>query len=112
MEKPRIVIIDDDFSYIIPLQSKFVYEFLDDVEIEICQGRYGRQEAVALCYDGAVQRKLVTGDRVKIRKSEATAHLVKLSEESFMITMREKMKGNCCNESKPTCKDNRIDQSV
>lgn len=35
MEKPRIVIIDDDFSYIIPLQSKFVYEFLDDVEIEI-----------------------------------------------------------------------------
>lgn len=35
MEKPRIVIIDDDFSYVIPLQSKFVYEFLDDVEIEI-----------------------------------------------------------------------------
>lgn len=35
MTKPRIVIIDDDFSYIIPLQSKFVYEFLDDVEIEI-----------------------------------------------------------------------------
>ena len=74
--------------------SSVVLSAEDDVEIEICQGRYGRQEAVALCYDGAVQRKLVTGDRVKIRKSEATAHLVKLSEESFMITMREKMKGN------------------
>lgn len=35
MGKPRIVIVDDDFSYVIPLQSKFVYEFLDDVEIEI-----------------------------------------------------------------------------
>ena len=74
--------------------SSVVLSAEDDVEIEICQGRYGRQEEVALCYDGAVQRKLVTGDRVKIRKSEATAHLVKLSEESFMITMREKMKGN------------------
>ena len=36
---------------------------------------------VALCYDGAVQRQLVSGDRVKIRKSDAKAHLVKLSEE-------------------------------
>lgn len=53
----------------------------------------GRRK-VALCYDGAVQRQLVSGDRVKIRKSDAKAHLVKLSEESFMITMREKMKGN------------------
>lgn len=35
MEKPRIVIVDDDFSYVIPLQSKFVYEFFDDVELEI-----------------------------------------------------------------------------
>ena len=74
--------------------SSVVLSAEDDVEIEICQGRYGRQEEVALCYDGAVQRKLVSGDRVKIRKSDAKAHLVKLSEESFMITMREKMKGN------------------
>lgn len=35
MRKPRIVIIDDDFSYIIPLQAKFIYEFLDDVDLEI-----------------------------------------------------------------------------
>ena len=74
--------------------SSVVLSAEDDVEVEICEGRYGRQEEVALCYDGAVQRKLVSGDRVKIRKSDATAHLVKLSEESFMITMREKMKGN------------------
>ena len=74
--------------------SSVVLSAEDDVEVEICEGRYGRQEKVALCYDGAVQRQLVSGDRVKIRKSDAKAHLVKLSEESFMITMREKMKGN------------------
>lgn len=74
--------------------SSVVLSAEDDVEVEICEGRYGRQEEVALCYDGAVQRQLVSGDRVKIRKSDAKAHLVKLSEESFMITMREKMKGN------------------
>ena len=74
--------------------SSVVLSAEDDVEVEICEGRYGRQEEVALCYDGAVQRKLVSGDRVKIRKADATAHLVKLSEECCMITMREKMKGN------------------
>lgn len=74
--------------------SSVVLSAEDEIEVEICQGRYGRQEEVALCYDGAVQRKLVTGDRVLIRKSGVTAHLVKLSKESFMTTMREKMKGN------------------
>ena len=74
--------------------SSVVLSAEDEIEVEICQGRYGRQEEVALCYDGAVQRKLITGDRVCIRKSGATAHLVKLSKESFMTTMREKMKGN------------------
>ena len=39
MKKPRIVIIDDDFSYVIPLQSKFIYEFLDNVEIEVITER-------------------------------------------------------------------------
>lgn len=35
MKKPRIVIADDDFSYIVPLQSKFVREFFDEVELEV-----------------------------------------------------------------------------
>ena len=66
----------------------------DVIEVEVCPGRYGRQEEVALCYDGAVRRKLVSGDRVCIRRAEETAKLIKLSKESFMKTMREKMKGN------------------
>ena len=37
---------------------------------------------------------LVTGERVQIRKAAETARLIKLGRESFMKTMREKMKGN------------------
>ena len=73
--------------------SSVVLSAEDVIEVEVCPGRYGRQEE-ALCYDGAVQRKMVSGDRVCIRRAEETAKLIKLSKESFMKTMREKMKGN------------------
>ncbi len=35
MAKPRIIIADTDISYIIPLQSKFVEDFFERVELEI-----------------------------------------------------------------------------
>lgn len=74
--------------------SSVVLSAEDLIEVEICEGRYGRQETVSLCYDGAEQTTLVTGDRVQIRRARETARLVKLSRESFMKTMRKKMKGN------------------
>lgn len=74
--------------------SSVVLSADDIIEIEICKGRYGRQEQVSLCFDGAEQTTLMTGDRVCIRESEKQAQLVKLSRESFMKTMRKKMKGN------------------
>ena len=64
------------------------------IEVEVCEGRYGRQEQVSLCFDGAEQTTLVTGERVCIRRAAQTAKLIKLSRESFMKTMRKKMKGN------------------
>ena len=74
--------------------SSVVLSAGDVIEVEICEGRYGRQEEVSLCFDGAEQMTLVTGDRVCIQRAEETARLVKLSRESFMKTMRRKMKGN------------------
>lgn len=74
--------------------SSVVLSADDTIEVEICEGRYGRQEQVSLCFDGAEQTTLVTGEKVCIRKAEQTAMLVKLNRESFMITMRRKMKGN------------------
>lgn len=35
MEKPRIIIMEEDFSYAAPLQAKFIHEFLDTIELEI-----------------------------------------------------------------------------
>lgn len=74
--------------------SSVVLSADDMIEVEICEGRYGRQEQVSLCFDGAEQTTLVTGERVCIRRAEQTAKLIKLSKESFMKTMRKKMKGN------------------
>lgn len=74
--------------------SSVVLSADDLIEVEICEGRYGRQEQVSLCFDGAEQTTLVTGERVCIRRADQTAKLVKLSRESFMKTMRRKMKGN------------------
>ncbi len=74
--------------------SSIVLSADDVLEIEICEGRYGRQEQVSLCFDGAEQTTLVTGERVTIRKARQTARLIKLSRESFMKTMRKKMKRN------------------
>ncbi len=74
--------------------SSVVLSADDIIEVEVCEGRYGRQEQVSLCFDGAEQTTLVTGERVCIRRAGQTAKLIKLSRESFMKTMRKKMKGN------------------
>ena len=74
--------------------SSIVLSADDLIEVEVCEGRYGRQEQVSLCFDGAEQTTLVTGERVCIKRSSHTAKLIKLSKESFMKTMRKKMKGN------------------
>ena len=74
--------------------SSIVLSEEDEIEVEICEGRYGKQEKVSVCFDGAEQTTLVTGDCVRIKKAEETARLVKLGKESFLKTMREKMKGN------------------
>ena len=51
-------------------------------------------KSVLTDFDGAEQTTLVTGERVCIKRSSHTAKLIKLSKESFMKTMRKKMKGN------------------
>ena len=66
----------------------------DVIEVEFCEGRYVRLEQVSLCFDGAEQTTLITGEKVCIRRAEQSARLIKLSRESFMKTMRRKMKGN------------------
>ena len=74
--------------------SSIVLSAEDTIEIEVCEGRYGREEHALVTFDGADTERLHNNDRVRINKARETVRLVKLSKESFMKTMREKMKGN------------------
>lgn len=74
--------------------SSIVLSAEDTIEVEICEGRFGRQEQAVVSFDGAHTVPVTTGDRVIVRKATETTKLIKLSEESFMKTMRTKMKGN------------------
>lgn len=74
--------------------SSIVLSAEDVIEVEVCDGRYGRTEHALVSFDGADTAAVSTGDRLLIQKAEETTKLVKLSKESFMKIMREKMKGN------------------
>lgn len=89
----RIIVITPICSH--ALNTSSVVLSADDlIEVEICEGRYGRQEKVTLCFDGLEQASIVTGERIRIKRASETARLIKLNRESFLKTMREKMKGN------------------
>ena len=66
----------------------------DEIVIEIGRGRHGMTEEVFVTFDGADKVNLVTGEKVTIQKSEATTKILKLSQVSFLETLRRKMKGN------------------
>ena len=74
--------------------SSIVLSADDVIEVEICEGRYGRTESALVSFDGAETVAVSTGDRVLVRKAVETTKLVRLSRESFMKIMREKMKGS------------------
>lgn len=74
--------------------SSIVLSAEDQIEVVIGESRYGKNEEAVVTFDGADTVSLGTGDRVMIKKSHHTTRLVKLSKESFMKTMRKKMKGN------------------
>lgn len=66
----------------------------DRIEIEIGEGRGYGEELAEVAFDGADIAYLRTGERIVIRQADVTAKLMKLSKESFLETLREKMKGN------------------
>lgn len=74
--------------------SSIVLSSEDTIEVEIGKGRYGKVEHASVTFDGTNTIPLVTGNRVFIKKASETTKLVKLSKESFMKTLRKKMKGN------------------
>lgn len=74
--------------------SSIVLSAEDVLEVEVGEGRYGNIEDAAVSFDGTEMISLQTGDRIVVKRAKERTKLVKLSKESFMKTMRRKMKGN------------------
>ena len=64
------------------------------IVLEVGVGRDGSEEEAVVSFDGEKDVIVRTGDKIQIRKAEATAKLLKLSKISFLEIMRRKMKGN------------------
>ena len=74
--------------------SSIVLSAEDEIVIEIGEGRNDSEEEVFVTFDGADTVVLRTKDRVTVKKSEASTTIMKLSNISFLETLRRKMKGN------------------
>lgn len=66
----------------------------DEIVIEIGMGRHRLTEEVFVTFDGTDTVHLVTGNKVTIRKASTATRILKLSQVSFLETLRRKMKGN------------------
>lgn len=74
--------------------SSIVLSAEDEIMVEIATGRDNQVEEAAISFDGDEVIRVVTGQRIVIRKAQETTKLLKLSKVSFLETLREKMKGN------------------
>lgn len=64
------------------------------IEIEIGEPRHKGVEQASVSFDAKECIPLVTGDRIRIKKTGESVVFLKLNKESFMRTMCRKMKGN------------------
>ncbi len=63
----------------------------DTVEIVIGEGRDGNRAEVEASADGSERVRLYTGDKISITKSEYISNVVRLSKDSFLHTLHQKL---------------------
>lgn len=68
-----------------------VFPGKDKIIVEIGVGRDGETEKGIASFDGDTVAQMVTGDRIVIEKSEKDTRIVKISNISFLETLRKKM---------------------
>ncbi len=73
--------------------SSLVLSAGDEVVLEIGEGKNGKTVSAEVAFDGKEPATLVTGDRLKVHKTDAVTRLVKLNNMSFLERLRRKMKG-------------------
>lgn len=74
--------------------SSIVLSAEDELVVEIGRGKHCPVEEAYIAFDGDGAETMITGDRVTIRRSQSYAKIIKLSNVSFLETLRRKMKGN------------------
>ena len=72
-------------------QRSIILAAEDEIEVTIPEGRNGKQQQVEVSFDGNHAMVLGTGDRVRIRQSEKTTDIIKLSRVSFLEILHKKM---------------------
>ncbi len=75
-------------------KSSVVLSADDTIEVVIGDGRYGKPEQASTTFDGAIRVPVTSRDKVTVKKSKDTINLIRIGKESFMNTMRTKLKGN------------------
>ena len=63
----------------------------DKICVEISPGRDGEEEKGMVSFDGDTSIRLVTGDRIEIVRADRNTRIVKISNQSFLETLRKKM---------------------
>lgn len=66
----------------------------DTIEIRIGIGRNEGIQEAEINFDGGLTQRLVTGDRIVVRRSGQTTKLIHLSKVSFLETLHKKMSEN------------------
>ncbi|MFV0364709.1 MAG: NAD(+)/NADH kinase [Suipraeoptans sp.] len=74
--------------------SSIVLSADDEVVVRIGKGRNETIEEACVAFDGSDTHTLFTGDKILIKKANVKSKIVKLSQVSFLETLRKKMKGN------------------
>ncbi len=73
--------------------SSLVLSAEDEVVLEIGEGKNGKTVCAEVAFDGKEPATLVTGDRLRVHKTDADTRIVKLNNMSFLERLRRKMKG-------------------
>lgn len=71
-----------------------VFPAEDSVTVELGEGRDGSVEKGVAYFDGASKVVLLTGDKIRIVRSQKDTKIIKINNISFLETLRKKMSNN------------------
>lgn len=71
-----------------------VFSSKDAIRIVVERGRSEAIQGAEVYFDATDMESLVTGDEIVVRKSEQVTRIVKLTQESFLETLQNKLRDN------------------